>query len=72
MEAEYNDIMMSFILWTPHQTLLGRSNQEGRNRHSTWHEQDRRKIHTKSWSKTWWKEPLERCTHRWNGIKWIL
>jgi hypothetical protein len=22
-EAEYNDIMMSFILWTPHQTLLG-------------------------------------------------
>jgi len=59
-EAEYNGIMMSFILWTPHQTQLGWSNQEGWNRQGTWHEQERRKIHTKFWpenmmERTTWK-----------------
>jgi len=56
----------SFIFCTPHQILLGWSNQEWWDGHRMWHIWDRTDTHSRlQWQIAWQKQTTGIPTHRW-------
>jgi len=58
-------MMGTFMIYTPHRMLLGRSSQGRKDRRDMWHAWDTREVHALYWLKTWCNDAAWKTWREW-------